>query len=194
MKRTALRAGGHGAPPGPSRPSTFASKKPIFMFVGGFVVLMAAFYGITVIPYLNKKVLPQLQSLNARASAGVLNVFREGASAYDTTISSRRYSVNIAHGCDAIEPIGLFLAAVLAFPTALRAKIPGLLIGIALLMLMNLVRIVSLFYTGVYWPAAFDTMHIDVWQPAFIVFSLFFWVTWALWATKPRRAAAPAGP
>ena len=169
-----------------------SSKRPVFIFVGGFILLLGLFYALTFIPYMNRKALPALQALNARASAIILNIFGEGASAHDTSIVSPRDSVSIAHGCDAIEPIGLFLAAVLAFPTSLRSKIPGLILGTAMLMIMNLVRIVSLFYTRVYWPSAFDTMHIDVWQPAFIVFSLLFWITWALWATRPAARPLPA--
>ncbi|MBI1825904.1 MAG: archaeosortase/exosortase family protein [Planctomycetes bacterium] len=173
--------------------SMFGAKKPIFIFVGGFVLLLGVFYAVTFIPFMSHSVLPGMQEWNARMSARILNVFREGASAYETQITSSRYSVNIAHGCDAIEPIGLFLAAVLAFPSSLRSKLPGLIIGVGLLVLMNFVRIISLFYTGIYWPTAFDTMHIDVWQPAFVVLSLFFWVSWALWATKPRPiSASPA--
>lgn len=168
------------------------SKRPIFIFVGLFVVLMGVFYAVTFIPILNMKVLPGLQKVNARASVAIMNVFGEGASATDTTISSKRNSVNIAHGCDAIEPIALFVAAVLAFPAPIRSKLPGLLIGTLVLTAMNLVRIISLFYVGIYWKAAFDTMHVDVWQPAFIVFSLFFWVVWALWATKPGVRLAHA--
>lgn len=168
------------------------SKKPIFIFVGLFVVLMGVFYAVTFIPYLNKKVLPRLQEVNAKASVAIMNVFGEDASAMDTTISSKRYSVNIAHGCDAIEPIALFVAAVLAFPAPIRSKLPGLLIGTLVLTVMNLVRIISLFYVGIYWNAAFETMHVDVWQPAFIVLSLFFWVVWALWATRPGARLAHA--
>ena len=162
------------------------SKRPVFIFVGVFVLLMGVFYAITFIPYLERKVLPGLQEVNARASAALLNVFGEGAQAIDTNITSKRYSVNIKHGCDAIEPIALFVAAVLAFPAPLRTKWPGLLIGTLVLTALNIVRIISLFYVGVHWQSAFETMHEDVWQPAFVVFSLFFWVVWALWATKPR--------
>lgn len=161
------------------------SKKPVFIFVGVFVLLMGVFYAVTFLPSMNKKVLPGLQKLNAQASAAVMNVFGEKAWTDDTNINSKRYSVNIKHGCDAIEPIALFIAAVLAFPAPLRTKLPGLLIGTLVLTALNIVRIISLFYIGIYWPRAFDTMHEDVWQPAFIVFSLLFWVLWALWATKP---------
>ncbi len=167
------------------------SKKPVFVFVGVFVLLMGIFYAITFIPVMQRKVLPGLLELNTRASAVVLNIFGEGAEAVDTTLRSRRYSVNIAHGCDAIEPIALFIAAVLAFPAPLRTKWPGLLAGVLALSVLNLVRIISLFYVGIHWQSAFEIMHEDVWQPAFIVFSLFFWVVWALWATKPPARREP---
>jgi exosortase family protein XrtM len=159
-----------------------------------FALLLAAFYAITFVPYLNMQFLPAFQVVNAKASATLMNLLGEGATVRQTTISSARYSVNIAHGCDAIEPIALFVAAVLAFPARLRSKVPGLLAGIAALCLLNLVRIISLFYTGVHWPKWFEIMHIDVWQPAFVVFSLFFWVVWALWATKPLAKSENARP
>lgn len=164
------------------------SKRPVFQFVAVFVLLMGGFYACTFLPSLQKEYLPRLQRANAVASTGILNLLGEGATSRETNITSSRYSINIAHGCDAIEPIALFVAAVLAFPTRWMPKLPGLLIGTLILALMNLVRIVSLFFTGIHWPKWFETMHVDVWQPAFIVLSLFFWVLWALWATRPRTA------
>ena len=172
----------------------FRGKKPVFQFVGVFAVLMGVFYACTFIPALQKNFLPGLQRVNAVVSTAVLNLFGEGAKSATTNITSPRYAINIAHGCDAIEPIALFVAAVLAFPTRFSPKIPGLLVGTVILALLNLVRIVSLFYTGIYWPTAFETMHVDVWQPAFIVLSLFFWVMWALWATRPQPTAAVDAP
>ena len=180
---------------GPSRKDSavwVGSKRPVFIFVGLFVVLMGVFYAITFIHVVNTTVMSALQGFNARLSTGVLNLFGEGASTAKTTIASSRYSVNIAHGCDAIEPIALFVAAVLAFPAPWKSKVPGLLIGTLVLTALNIVRIISLFYIGIHWNKAFDTMHEDVWQPAFIVFSLFFWVVWALWATKPHAASNKA--
>lgn len=181
----------------PDRPASDGSantwsrgKRPVFQFVAVFAVLMVAFYACTFIPILHKDLLPRLQRANAVASTAILNLFGENATSRDTNIVTPRYPLNIAHGCDAVEPIALFVAAVLAFPTRWRPKLPGLLIGTAVLAVLNLVRIVSLYYTGVHWPIAFETMHVDVWQPAFIVLSLFFWVLWALWATRPTAIPA----
>ena len=184
LRRTDVNAGGGSARTGPG------GKRPVFRFVGVFAILMVAFYACTFIPMLQKDFLPRLQRVNAVASTAILNLFGESATSRDTNIVTPRYPLNVAHGCDAVEPIALFVAAVLAFPTRWTPKIPGLLIGTAVLAVLNLVRIVSLYYTGVHWPTAFETMHVDVWQPAFIVLSLFFWVLWALWATRP--SAIPA--
>ena len=183
---------GGGRDAGKPRISRLGAKRPIFMFVALFAVLLGVFYALTFLPVLQNKALPALQVLNAKASVVVMNIFGEGASARKTTISSPRYSINIAHGCDAIEPTGLFIAAVLAFPAGIRSKFPGLLLGTGVLLTLNLVRIISLFYTGVYWPRAFEVMHEDVWQPAFVLLSLLFWITWALWATNPKVQPADA--
>ena len=75
-------------------------------------------------------------------------------------------------------------------PSAFRRKLPGLFIGTLVLLAVNLVRIVSLFLTGVYYPKAFDAMHADVWQILFILLAIVFWALWVQWASR-RPAPAP---
>ena len=160
------------------------AKRPVLGFVLLFAVLMAVFSAITFLDFVDKGVFPAYMRFNARASVVILNVFGEGARTNGTMVTSSRFSVDIQHGCDAIDPSALFIAAVLAVPTSLRSKIPGLLLGTVALAVINLIRIVSLFYTGIYYPRAFQAMHVDVWQPIFILLALTFWVIWAWWATQ----------
>lgn len=169
------------------------AKRPVVGFVVLFAVLMGVFYGITLVPAVSNRIIPAYMRLNAKASVAVLNVFGEGAKARGTSVSSSRYSVDIRHGCDAVEPTALFVAAVLAFPAGLRFKLSGALVGILVLAAINLVRIVSLFYTGIYRPTWFEAMHVDVWQPVFILLALTLWVTWAWWATRDAQAPTLAG-
>lgn len=166
--------------------SWYHGKEPVFKFVGLFALLMAVFYACTFIPLLEKRILPSYMKLNASVSAGILSVFGEGASAKGTSVSSPRYSVDIRHGCDAVAPTALFVAAVLAFPATIRSKLPGMVAGSIILAMINLVRIVTLFYTGIYYPRAFRIMHEDVWQSLFILLSLLLWIVWAMWATSPK--------
>ena len=166
------------------------SKKPVLGFVLLFAILMGLFYAVTFIPYVNKTAFPAYMRFNAQASAVILNVFGEGSNTNGTVVASPRFRVDIRHGCDAIEPSALFIAAVLAFPASLGSKLPGLLIGTLVLAVINLVRIVTLFYTGIYFPRAFEAVHVDVWQPIFILLSLTFWVVWAWWATAGKAPQA----
>lgn len=200
------RTGSHPAAPGrsaanpggprPKRSWTYG-KGPIFRFVGLFVVLLGVFYAITFIPVVSDDLIPAYLRWNARASTFILNVFGENATTRDTSVSSARYSVNIRHGCDAIEPSALFLAAVLAFPAAFKSKLPGLITGTLILAVINLVRIVSLFYVGIFKKEWFDFMHEDFWQPLFILLALTLWIAWAMWAmrgsVRQRPPAEPAG-
>lgn len=185
------RTGGSGAA-GASHPGrrrgVFRGKRPIFQFVGLFVVFMGAFYACAFTDPMNKGFLPYYMQLNARMSTRILNWFGENAAVNGTSVSSQRYQVDIKHGCDAVAPSVLFISAVLAFPSPILSKLPGLLAGTLVLAVINLIRIVSLFYIGIHWNRYFETMHEDVWQAAFILLALLFWVIWAWWATG-RRAS-----
>ncbi len=154
-----------------------------------FGVLMGLFYGFIHSPYVGPEAFQPYLALIARVTAGVLSMLGQGTTAVETSVTSPQFSMGIVRGCDAIEPTAAFVAAVLASPVALGAKIPGILVGTLALVVMNFVRLVSLFFIGVYYPKALDFMHFDVWQAAFIVLAICFWAIWVQWATKEWRMA-----
>ncbi len=176
------------------RPGWIYAKRPVLGFVLLFGVLMALFYACTFLVVINKKLIPAYMRLNARASTAIINVFGEGATAKGTWVSSPRFSVDIRHGCDAIAPTALFIAAVLAFPASMRSKLPVVVIGTFFLAVVNLVRIVTLFFTGIYYPKWFEAAHVDVWQPIFILLALALWVAWACWATRSKVGQPDVSP
>ena len=53
---------------------------------------------------------------------------------------------------------------------------------------INLVRIVSLFYIRIHFPAAFEIMHVEVWQALFIFLALLCWIVWAVWAKRASES------
>lgn len=168
--------------------SWYQSKRPVLRFVVLFGVLMGLFYACTIIPFAEERAWPAYLRVNAQASAGILRVLGEQATTSGESISSPRGSLRIARGCDAVQPSALFVAAVLASPVSMWAKLPGMIIGTASLLLLNLVRIVSLFYIQIHFPRAFEMMHIEVWQALFIFLAIALWAWWAWWAL--RRGAA----
>ena len=105
------------------------------------------------------------------------------------TITASGFPVQIVRGCDGLEPIAAFVAAVAASPVSVLAKVPGIMIGAVCLWLINLGRIISLVLIGVHFPKAFDAMHQEVWQAAFIVLAIGFWAIWVQVVTRKKGMA-----
>jgi len=153
-------------------------------FVGLFGLFMSLAYVCDITPSIQKHVFPAYLRHNARVSGIILRAMGADASVRRRSISSPRFALEVRHGCDALLPTALFVSAVLASPVRFWLKIPGIVIGAILLMLMNLVRVVTMFYAGIYIPSFFDRMHVEVWPAIFVTLSLFLWVVWALWARE----------
>lgn len=169
-------------------------RHPILRFVGTFAALIIP---LTVFYYVHFKETDTYKAylcLNADVSAALLCIFGTPARADGISVrsSSPAFGLTVAQGCDAIQPAILFLCAVLASPVAFKAKWPGILVGVPLLLLLNQARIVTLFYVGAYRPKLFNIMHIDVWQALFIGIALLFWLFWVSWVKKRRNMRAPA--
>jgi len=151
---------------------------------------MGLFYGFIHTPEGVEDPFRPYLALIARLTGGTLRLLGYTATVDGTTVSAPEFSVEIVRGCDAMEPMAAFIAAVLASPVPFWLKVPGILTGLTALLVINLVRIVSLFFVGLYWRSAFDTIHLDVWQAAFIVLAIAFWAVWVQWATRERRERA----
>ena len=156
-----------------------------------FLVLMGLFYGFVHTPANETTAFRSYLALIARVVGWIIGLFGYEASVSETVIHTPQFSIEIVRGCDAIEPAATYIAAVLASPVGVWPKIPGILIGTVAIMLINLVRIVSLFFVGVYYRSAFDMLHEDVWQAAFIVLAVGFWAIWVQWATRVRKDVEP---
>lgn len=181
--------GGRDPHPGAKRRRAKATRRPhprriIFRFVLWLLLILGSFEVGLATDTMKESVIPQYLRFCATVSGGTMRLFGEKVTVHDSTISSPRYSVNVKRGCDAVQPTALFVAAVFASPVVFWPKVPGVVGGVLFLMVMNLVRVISLFYTGVYYPRAFDVMHHDVWQAAFIFISISLWALWAVWAAR----------
>ena len=96
----------------------------------------------------------------------------------DASKRARRWTMQVIPDCGAIPSMAIFCAAVLAFPTGLRRKLLGVLIGVPLLYLVNVGRLVCLGLVGLYYRSGFHFAHVYVWQSIFIVFVVVIWMVW----------------
>lgn len=149
-------------------------------FILIFALVLGAYYFAATTKVATEQFFPWYLRINASASVWVLNVIGyDEVRVNNQAVLSPGFRMQIERGCDAVDPSALFVAAVLASPVGLLRKIPAVVVGIGLLLLLNIVRIVTLYVTGVHFRKFFDTMHLEVWQAAFIVMALLFWAIWA---------------
>jgi len=173
-----------GKRPARTRLRRLWSGHPVLRAVIIFVVLIGLFYGFIHTPYVGDEPFHPYLRFIARVTGGILGVLGYDITVADRAISSPDFSMAVVRGCDAIEPVAAFTAAVLASPVSFWLKIPGVVLGSLALLVINLARLVSLFLVGIYFPRAFDLIHMDVWQALFIVLAICFWAIWVQWATR----------
>jgi exosortase/archaeosortase family protein len=180
-----------------SRRSQYSKRgRPVLRFVLLLTGLMIGFNAVFYLWLAESSFFTGYLSLNARACAWVLRLLGEDAAASETLLTSPRFGLELKHGCDALQPSAFFIFAMLASPVArpLRQRVAPILIGTLVLLMLNVVRIISLYYAGIYYPSAFETLHLDVWQAAFIFSPLIFWLAWALRAARPPTTAPGTSP
>jgi exosortase H (IPTLxxWG-CTERM-specific) len=175
------------------------AKRRVIRFVLVFSALMIAFYALWVAPFVRNDLFPHYLHWNAAAGAALIRLFGHPVQVrgqFIDSLESTHFSLEVGRGCDAIQPTVLFLAAMVALPSTRRAKVLGGLAGTGILLLLNLVRIVTLFFVGLEMPDLFHMMHVDVWQTFFIFIAVLLWMIWALWAMRVPvgRADGPRTP
>jgi len=92
--------------------------------------------------------------------------------------ASREFALRIIRECTAASPLVLLLAAFLAYPCPLRDKAIGIAVCVPGLLLLNVVRLVSLFWVGLLRPDLFETAHVLVWQSLMVLAIVGMWLLW----------------
>jgi exosortase H (IPTLxxWG-CTERM-specific) len=139
-----------------------------------FVVLHAVHY-VVIVP-LNQHI--------AWLAGAVMRGLGTDAVASGPMVSARGFAVEIKNNCNAIYELGLYGAAVWAYPASVGAKVAGTLVGAGVLNAVNLIRVVSLIAAGVFAREWFDFTHLYVWQVLFFALVAVCWFGWALWADR----------
>jgi exosortase H (IPTLxxWG-CTERM-specific) len=178
----------------PAADSFFRRYRQELTFLLLFVIILGV--GFTLIAWnpVNDHVIEPFTAAIARTSGFVLSAIGQQTTMEGTVVRSPRFAVNIQNGCNGVEAMIIYFAAVLAFPAPWKARLLGLLFGFVAIQLVNLLRVVALFLTGVYFPSFFDSSHTVVWQTIVILAGVLFWILWAnRLAPAPARSDGPAG-
>lgn len=170
----------------------FQGKAPVVRFVLGFLALLAVFYAIYS-PVSQTEFYKGYLGVLAQISALVLRIggYTISVTGKLLTCPSPLFSLEIVPGCDGMEALALFVAAVLASPVSLRSRLVFAAIGSIGVFAINILRIVSLFLVGAHFPKRFEVLHWDLWPGLLILVIMSSWMIWARRAFRAHVNEAP---
>jgi exosortase H (IPTLxxWG-CTERM-specific) len=158
------------------------------------VVLVVLFAAELTAPAQQWVVLPWT-GLLTRASAGLIGLFDPNVIAAGKILqsSTNGFAVSIEAGCNGIEAVIILIAAMLAYPASAKARAIGIFAGLVAVQLLNIVRVVSLYYLGQWSATAFEWAHLYLWQALIMLDVLIVWLVWmrTLPPREQRRGPPP---
>lgn len=143
------------------------------------VILVTLFAAELTSPVQNAVVLPWTEAL-ARISAGLITLFDSHVVAAGKILqnTTNGFAVSIEAGCNGIEAAIVLIAAMLAFPAPWKHRVIGILAGLFAVQMLNIVRVISLFYLGQWNMTAFEWAHLYLWQALIMLDVLIVWLVW----------------
>lgn len=162
--------------------------------VGTFVTLIAVFFSLLTYAPIVERV--DVGAMLAQVSAWVSWVFLRGLGAvvgfpiriHGTNLATGDFVVDVSPACSGAVPSMIYLAAVLAYPTNVRAKTIGAGIGVAIIQSVNVIRVVALFLIGLFFNDYFHDTHVYVAQALVVCIAVATWLFWAgRFADAPGR-------
>lgn len=161
-------------------------------FFGLFVLYLVALFAAELTPPVQSGlVVPWTEGL-AYMCAKLITLFDPDVVVFGKVIQSttRAFALSIEAGCNGVEAAIILIAAMLAFPAPWMHRVLGIAGGLAAVQLLNVVRVISLFYLGQWNMGVFEWAHLYVWQVLIMLDVLLVWMIWI--RTLPR--ATPCKP
>ena len=125
-----------------------------------------------------------------RPAAALVNLVSaaEQASAEGNLLRSPRALLAVVRGCDGAGALFLVIAAVLAFPAGWRLRVIGLLGGALLVYVLNLTRLVGLYFVAAYRGDWFAPLHTYVVPGLVVVVVAICYLQWVTLAMPQAHA------
>ena len=145
-----------------------------------FLAMLAVLFGLELTPWVQEwLVIPWTNTL-ASIATSIVTLFDGNVVAAGNVMRSNTngFAVSIEAGCNGVEATLVLLAAMLAYPAPWRHRVVGLAIGIVAVQLLNILRVISLFYLGQWNYDAFEWAHLYVWQALIMLDVLVVWLIW----------------
>ncbi|MEZ7996394.1 MAG: exosortase H [Halioglobus sp.] len=139
-------------------------------FVTTFLLILIGLFTLEMLSSVQEHVITPFTSLLAHLSAVLILPFDNSVIAYGKILQFKDsgFAVSIEAGCNGVEATIVLIAAICAFPASWRARLIAIGLGFLAIQVLNIVRIISLFYLGNWNLEYFSWIHLYLW-PALIM-------------------------
>ena len=152
------------------------------VFVGCYALLNYGYFKIPVDLFMNVIYYHGVVTI----CADLINMFApmEQVLAQQNHLLSAKANLEIVRGCDGAGVLFLVASAIVAFPSTGRRKLLGLLLGIGLIYLLNLLRISALYFIIAYQPDWFQSVHVYLAPTLMVMVGCCYFAWWAFGSTN----------
>ena len=150
------------------------------MRISWFIIVLVVLFTLELLGPVREYVILPFTSFIAAISAGITQLFDSNVQSHGIVLQSMTNgtAVSIQPGCNGVEAMICLTAAIIAFPATWKQKAVGLFFGFIAIQLLNIVRIISLFYLLQWNKEWFEWAHLYLWQALIILDALIVFIIW----------------
>ncbi|MDS4030165.1 MAG: exosortase H [Candidatus Contendobacter sp.] len=159
-----------------------------------FVIILLALFTIELMGPVQTWVIEPFTAAVAKVSAIVLQIFDGTVQVQGIVLRNIETgaAVSIQPGCNGVEAMIVVMAAIAATPATWKQKLGGLAIGFLAIQVLNVARIISLFYLLQWNPVWFEWAHLYLWQALIMLDGLIVYLLWVRMLPTPATEDQPA--
>jgi exosortase H (IPTLxxWG-CTERM-specific) len=139
-------------------------------FIIVFLLILVGLFTLEMLQPVQEHIILPFTTMLAHLSAAIILPFDSTAIAYGKVLQFKDtgFAVSIESGCNGVEATIILIAAIIAFPAGWRSRFIAIALGFLAIQVMNIARIISLFYLGNWNMDFFSWIHLYLW-PALIM-------------------------
>lgn len=159
-----------------------------------YFLILGGLFGLETTPWVQSFTVGTWTQFLADFSGGLMQLLdgKVVVQGSDIRNSQTGYAVSIKSGCNGVEAAMILAAAILAYPAPWLKKLLGMVIGVLAIQVLNVLRIISLYYLGAWNQKALDIAHLYVWPGLIILDALVIFLLWIYWSGDKRGAQGAA--
>ncbi len=145
-----------------------------------FLVIQLFLFSIEQLVFIRELVIIPFTEWIAQTSAWIVQLFDSNVVSSGVILqhTGNGFSVSIQSGCNGVEAVLVLISAILVFPTAWKNKVQGIIVGFVAVELLNIIRIISLFYLGQWNQDIFNWAHLYIWEALIMLDILIVFLWW----------------